>query len=73
MSTARERISSGPVLSLIDVSYKLMGKVPFDFNQWRKSMKYFFSSHWSTQKSEWYTVIPYESDYKIHDVVHKLN
>jgi hypothetical protein len=22
-----------PVLSLLDVSFKLMGKVPFDFNQ----------------------------------------
>jgi hypothetical protein len=46
-----------PVQSLIDVSYKLMGKVPFDFNQLRKSKKYIFSSHWFTQKSVRYNTL----------------
>jgi hypothetical protein len=38
-----------PVIILIDVSYKLMDKVPFDFNLLRKSMNYLSSSRWFTQ------------------------
>jgi hypothetical protein len=39
-----------PVLSLIVPSDKVMGKVTFDFNQYRASMKCFSCSHWFAQK-----------------------
>jgi hypothetical protein len=54
------------VLCLTDVNYKLKGKVPFDF---RRRKKYFSSSDWSTHKiiTELKGIIPYDSDYKIHD------
>jgi hypothetical protein len=43
-----------------------MDKVPFDFNQYRKSMKYFSLLAIGSHRKMRY-IIPYESDYKIQD------